>query len=274
MTDSQPSRRARIVVHGATGRMGQAIIRSILGSSRSELACALVRPTSDHVDEPISDEFGMRAPDVDFVSALDPDVVADVLVDFSGVQAFDSALAMAHEHRLAFVSGTTGLSDDQHAALEHAAKTIPVLWASNFSLGVAMLERLARRTAAALADWDCDIVEMHHRRKRDAPSGTALTLGHAVAEGHGVALDDHARYIRHGQTGERPPGEIGFAAVRAGDVVGEHTVIFATDGERLELVHRATSRDIFARGALAAAIWIVGRDPGLYTFDQVLAPKD
>jgi 4-hydroxy-tetrahydrodipicolinate reductase len=274
MTESHSTPKALIIVHGATGRMGQAIIRCILGSSRAQLACALVRPTSDHVDEPISEEFGMRAPDVDFVSALDPDVVADVLVDFSGAPAFDSALAMAHEHQLAFVSGTTGLNEDQHAALAHAAKTIPVLWASNFSLGVAMLERLARRTAAALADWDCEIVEMHHRHKRDAPSGTALTLGHAVAEGHGVALGDRARYIRHGQTGTRPPGEIGFASVRGGDVVGEHTVIFASDGERLELTHRATSRDIFARGALAAAIWIAGRQPGLYTFDQVLAPKD
>jgi 4-hydroxy-tetrahydrodipicolinate reductase len=148
-----------------------------------------------------------------------------------------------------------------------------VLWAANFSLGVAMLLRCARRVANALPEWDCDIVEMHHARKQDAPSGTALLLGRAVAEGHGVELDDKAVYARHGQVGPRKPGEIGFAALRGGDVVGEHTVIFNAGGERLELTHRATSRDIFARGALAAAIWLARREPGMYTFDEALAPS-
>ena len=137
-----------------------------------------------------------------------------------------------------------------------------------------MLVRLARRTAEALPDWDCEIIELHHNRKQDAPSGTAMTLGGAVAEGRKIALDEHARYERYGQVGARSPGEIGFAAVRAGDIAGEHTVLFATEGERIELTHRATNRDIFARGALAAAIWLARRPPGRYSVDDVLAPLE
>ncbi|MGH8123387.1 MAG: 4-hydroxy-tetrahydrodipicolinate reductase [Rudaea sp.] len=262
-----------IVVHGSAGRMGQAVIRVVLDSAEARLACALVKPGSGLADEPLDRVFGSLDRNVDFSTALDPDVVCDVLVDFSGPVAFDAALALALERRLGFVSGTTGLRDEQRATLENAAKSIPVLWASNFSLGVAMLERMARRVAAALPDWDCEIVEMHHKRKQDAPSGTAITLGQVIAEGHGIALADHARYERHGQTGPRAPGEIGFSSLRGGDVIGEHTLIFATEGERLELTHRAASRDIFARGALAAAIWLARREPGLYTFDQVLAPS-
>jgi len=263
-----------VVVYGSAGRMGQAVIRLVLDSTRARLACALVRPSSGLADEPLDRVFGTLKRDVDFSTSLDPDVPCDVLVDFSGPVSFDAALALALERRIAFVSGTTGLHDGHHAALDHAAKSIPVLWASNFSLGVAMLERIARRVATALPDWDCEIIEMHHRRKRDAPSGTALTLGRIVAEARGITLESYVRYGRQGQVGPRPPGEIGFAALRGGDVVGEHTVIFASDGERLELTHRATDRDIFARGALEAAIWIAHRQPGLYTFDQVLAPAE
>jgi 4-hydroxy-tetrahydrodipicolinate reductase len=157
--------------------------------------------------------------------------------------------------------------------LQNAARTIPVMWAANFSLGVAMLLRIARRVAITFPDWDCDIVEMHHSRKQDAPSGTALILGQAVAEGHGAKFEDKAVFARHGQIGPRKLGEIGFASLRGGDIVGEHTVIFATDSERLELTHRAGNRDIFARGALAAATWIAGRAAGVYSFDQVLAPE-
>jgi len=261
-----------VVVYGSAGRMGQAVIRAVLGSTRARLSCALVKPGSGLADEPLDRVFGTLHRTVDFSTSLDPDDPCDVLVDFSGPVGFDAALALALERRAAFVSGTTGLSDEQRAMLQNAARTIPVLWASNFSLGIAMLARLARRCAEALPDWDCEIVEMHHRRKQDAPSGTALTLGQAVAEARGVSLDDTARYERHGQVGPRPNGEIGFATLRGGDVVGEHMLVFATQGERIEVTHRATDRDIFARGALAAAIWIAGREPGLYAFDEVLAP--
>ena len=264
-----------VVVHGSAGRMGQAVARCILESTTARLTCALVRPGSGLADEPLDRVFGtLPRRDVSFSASLDPDVECDVLVDFSGTVAFDGALALAVERRVAFVSGTTGLRADQFAALEQAARVIPVLWAANFSLGIAMLLRCARRVAAALPDWDCDIVEMHHARKQDAPSGTALTLGQAIAQARNVPFEDAAVFARQGQLGPRKAGEIGIAALRGGDVVGEHTVVFATEGERLELTHRAGSRDSFARGALAAAVWISGRAPGLYAFDAVLAPSD
>jgi len=261
-----------VVVYGSAGRMGQAVIRSVLASSVARLSCALVRPGSGLADEPLDRVFGALPRNVDFSTSLDPDVPCDVLVDFSGVHAFDAALALAQERRIAFVSGTTGLREEQRAAMHNAARTIPVLWAANFSLGIAMFLRCARRIAAALPDWDCDVMEMHHARKADAPSGTALALGEAIAEARNINLADNAVYARVGHVGARKPGEIGFAALRGGDVVGEHTVIFAADGERLEITHRAGDRDIFARGALAAAIWLARREPGMYTFDQVLAP--
>jgi 4-hydroxy-tetrahydrodipicolinate reductase len=260
-----------VVVYGSAGRMGQAVVRAILESKQARLSAALVRPGSGLADEPLDRVFGNLMRTVDFSTSLDPDVACDVLVDFSGPNSFDAALALALMRRAAFVSGTTGLREEQHAAMQHAAHTIPVLWAANFSLGVAMLVRMARRVATVFPEWDCDIVEMHHSRKQDAPSGTAIVLGQAVADGHGVKLEESAVFARHGQIGPRKAGEIGFAALRGGDVVGEHTVIFATDSERLELTHRAGSRDIFARGALAAAVWIARREPGVYAFDQVLA---
>jgi 4-hydroxy-tetrahydrodipicolinate reductase len=263
-----------IVVYGSSGRMGQAVVRSVLESTTARLSCALVRPRSGLADEPLERVFGALPRAVDFATSLDPDVACDVLVDFSGPVAFDAALALAVERRAGFVSGTTGLHEPQFAAMRAAARTIPVLWAANFSLGVAMLVRCARRVANALPDWDCEIVELHHARKQDAPSGTALVLGRAIAEGRDMNLDGVAVHARHGHTGPRAPGSIGFSSLRGGDVVGEHTVVFASEGERLELVHRATSRDIFARGALAAAVWIAGREPGSYTFDEVLAPAE
>ena len=262
-----------VVVYGSAGRMGQAVVRAVLESKQARLAAALVRPGSGLAEEPLDRVFGALPRDVDFSTSLDPDVPCDVLVDFSGPNSFDAALALALQRRAAFVSGTTGLHEEQHAALQNAARTIPVLWAANFSLGVAMLLRMARRVAATFPDWDCDILEMHHSRKQDAPSGTALILGQAIAEGHGARFEDKAVFTRHGQIGPRKLGEIGFASLRGGDVVGEHTVIFATDSERLELTHRAGNRDIFARGALAAATWIAGRAAGIYSFDQVLAPE-
>jgi len=263
-----------VAVFGAAGRMGQAILRAMADQPGLQVSAALVRAGSDLSGRPLRDVYGMGAPDLEFASALDPDVPADVLVDFSGAHAFDAALALAVERRAAFISGTTGLSEVQRHALERAAMHIPVLWASNFSLGVALLMRLARSAAQALPSWDCEIVEMHHRHKLDAPSGTALSLGEAVAEGRGVALGDCAVHGRNGRTGERTGGEIGFHALRGGDVVGEHTLVFAGAGERIELSHRATDRDVFARGAVVAARWIAGKAPGLYSIDRMLGEAD
>jgi 4-hydroxy-tetrahydrodipicolinate reductase len=263
-----------VVVYGSAGRMGQAVVRAVLESSKARLASALVKPGSGLADEPLDRVFGSLPRNVDFATALDPDVPCDVLVDFSGANAFDAALALALERRAAFVSGTTGLRDEQRLALTRAAQTIPVLWAANFSLGVAMLMRICRRVAAALPDWDCEIVEMHHARKQDAPSGTALALGEAVAGGRNQVLAERAVFARIDRTGPRKAGEIGFAALRGGDVVGEHNVLFATGGERLEFAHSASNRDIFARGALTAAIWMAGRPPGIYSIEDVLTPGE
>lgn len=194
----------------------------------------------------------------------------DVVIDFSTPQGFDAALAHCVAHRVALVSGTTGLDSARRPALTEAAGTIPVLHAANFSLGVAVLTRALREAAAVLPDWDLEILEMHHARKLDAPSGTALALGRAAAAARGQNFDEVAVLSREGQVGARPAGAIGFASVRAGDVVGEHTAMFATVGERLELSHRATDRAIFARGALVAAAWIVGKPAGVYSLDDVL----
>lgn len=263
-----------VVVHGSAGRMGQAVIRNVLESSKARLSCALVRPGSGLADEPLDRVFGTLPRNVDFSTSLDPDVPCDVLVDFSGPVAFDGALALALERRVAFVSGSTGLRDVQYAQLDQASNSIPVLWAANFSLGMAMLLRCARRVAEVLPDWDCEILDIHHARKRDAPSGTALAIGRAVAEGRAQDFDKNSVFERHGDVGPREAGTIGFAALRGGDIVGEHTVMFACEGERIELTHRATSRDIFARGALAAAVWLARQRPGMYTLDQVLAPPE
>lgn len=173
----------------------------------------------------------------------------DVAIDFSLPEGFDPVLALCVARGSAFVSGTTGLDAAQRVALDAAAVDVPVLWASNFSLGVAVLHALVERAAAALPGWDCDIVEQHHIRKRDAPSGTALTLGAAAERGGAVPR---------------------YASLRAGDIVGEHTVQFAAAGERIELIHRATDRDIFARGALHAAARLPGRAPGRYALADLL----
>lgn len=257
-------------IFGAAGRMGQALLRAAPACAELRVTAALVRPGSGLDDRSVRSVLGATAADLDFTTALDPDTPVDVIVDFSGPHAFDAALALALERRVAFVSGTTGLHDTQRAALDRAAASIAVLWASNFSIGVALMSRFSRLAAQALPDWDCEIVEMHHRRKLDAPSGTAITLGEAVAAGRGIALHERAVHGRRGQVGARPEGDIGFHALRGGDVVGEHTVIFAGEGERLELTHRAGTRDIFARGALLAAERLVRRAPGRYGMDDML----
>ena len=198
----------------------------------------------------------------------------DVYVDFSAPEALETHLAAARAAGRPILIGTTGLTPGQHALIEEAARDIAVIYAANTSLGVNLLAHLVRETAARLGeDWDVEIVEMHHRLKADAPSGTALMLGRAAAEGRGVGLDAVAERGRDGIPGPREAGRIGFAALRGGSVAGEHQVIFAAEGERLELGHRAESRGIFARGAIEAALWLVGKPAGLYSMADVLELK-
>lgn len=263
-----------VVVHGAAGRLGQAILRAACERGDVRLAAALVRNGSELDGTPLSHVLGPGAPVLAYAGRLEAAPTGGVLIDVSGAAGFDAALALARENGLAFVSGSTGLDATRQAALRDAANTLPVLWTSNFSLGAAVLARLVGEAARALAGFDCEIVETHHRHKRDAPSGTALALGHAVASARGGTLDVTAVYDRHGVDAPRAPGSIGFAVVRGGDVVGEHAVRLLGDGESLELSHRATDRAIFARGALAAAVWLAGRAPRLYAMDDVIgAPR-
>jgi 4-hydroxy-tetrahydrodipicolinate reductase len=256
----------RIALFGAGGRMGRALVAAVSAGSDCEAVAAIVPAASAMVGEPVAADARLH-----YRCTLDPRIACDVVVDFSSTAGFDVALATAQARGVAFVSGTTGLADDQRAALDAAAERIPVLWASNFSIGVALLRRLAAVAAASLdVHFDVEIVEAHHARKIDAPSGTALTLGEAVAAARGGALANLACPARHGLTGPRSVGGIGFSSIRGGDIVGEHTVLFAGAGERLELTHRATDRAIFARGAVHAARWLAARAPGRYDIVDTL----
>jgi 4-hydroxy-tetrahydrodipicolinate reductase len=250
-------KKIRIAVSGAAGRMGQAVRRIAAESQDLEIVAALVRNVASAPQAASPDRF---------TETLGRDVAADVLIDFSGAQGFDAALELAIERRLPLVSGSTGLSEAQQAAMTVAARSIPVLWASNFSLGVAVLAHLAAQAARLLPDWDCEILEAHHRLKLDAPSGTALMLGQRVSASRG-GIDVLPEADR---SGKRDPGSIGYAVSRAGDIIGEHEVRLAGHGERLELIHRAGDRDLFARGALAAARWIVGKPAGRHEMADML----
>ena len=196
---------------------------------------------------------------------------SDVLLDFSAPFALDANLHAAIGAGVPILVGTTGLDESHHAAIEAAARAIPVLQTGNTSLGVTLLAHLVREAASRLGpEWDIEVLEMHHRMKVDAPSGTALLLGQAAAEGRGIDLSDNSERGRDGVTGARAPGAIGFAALRGGTVAGEHTVIFAGEHERLTLSHSAEDRMIFAHGAVRGAVWLIGREPGRYTMPQVL----
>jgi 4-hydroxy-tetrahydrodipicolinate reductase len=196
---------------------------------------------------------------------------ADVVVDFTSPSATAIHAGLAAKTGTAHVVGTTGLDSDQMTTISRAAQRVPIVIASNMSLGVNLLEQVVEEVARILdTDWDIEIIEMHHRHKVDAPSGTALSLGDAAARGRNVQLRRVAKRGRDGQVGPRVKGEIGFSAIRGGDVVGDHAVIFAADGERIEITHKASNREIFARGAVKAVLWAAGKRPGLYSMKDVL----
>lgn len=197
--------------------------------------------------------------------------ISDVMVDFSAPKALVGNLGAAVAAGKPILIGTTGLDEDHHRAIDDAARHIAVLQTGNTSLGVTLLARLVREAAARLGpDWDIEIAELHHRHKVDAPSGTALLLGQAAAAGRGIPLPSHSVRGRDGHTGPRAPGTIGFASLRGGSAAGDHTVLIAGEGERIELTHRAENRSIFARGAIKAALWLTTMPAGRYSMDQVL----
>ena len=255
----------RVLVVGAGGRMGEALLRAIGRSLELELGAAL-----EHAAHP---RLGAEvAPGVKL--SADPEAAvgrADVGVDFSTPRSTLALVDAAEARGLPLVIGTTGLESDHETHIARAAARIPIVRAANFSMGIAVLMELVAEAARRLPGYEIDVLEIHHDQKVDAPSGTALALARAAATARGLDLDRVAVYAREGITGKREPNAIGLQALRLGDAVGEHTVYLAGPGERVELAHRAHSRDNFAAGALRAAAWLVGRKPGLYTMRDVLS---
>lgn len=261
-----------IAVMGASGRMGQMLIDTIMASDKAHLAGVTERPGHAWIGRDLGEAMGKAPTGVRVADdPLEVIVTAQAVIDFTTPAATLAHAQLTAQARCVHVIGTTGLSDSDIAALDAAARHAVIVRAGNMSLGVNLLTRLAQQVAQALdADFDVEIIEAHHRHKVDAPSGTALMLGEAVARGRGVDLADVSDRGRDGMTGERKRGDIGFAALRGGDIVGEHDVIFAGAGERIVLRHVATDRGIFARGALKAALWGQGQAPGHYAMLDVL----
>ena len=251
----------RVALLGAAGRMGQAVLEAAAGRADLKVTAALVRPGS-----PLLGGSQTVPYMTDLKAAL---AASDVLLDFSLPEATAAALTACLAAGKPLVTGVTGMDAGLKAALQAAGKKIPVLAAPNMSLGVALLTRMAEQAAKVLGpEFDVEIAEAHHRHKKDAPSGTALALGDAVARARGIPVPGKG----HERSGLREPGSIGYSVVRAGDIVGEHTVLFAGAGERLELSHRAQSRQTFAQGALAACCWIAGKPAGVYALADTLGP--
>lgn len=255
----------RIAVHGATGRMGRRVLALAHTNDQLRVVAATSRDGAAHDTGLLA---GLPASGLS-TTGLGAGCFADaqVIIDFSTPQGLHDALPHI---QVPLVTGTTGLTPEQIARLVQHSARAAILAASNFSTGVALLADLVERAARALPDYDVEIVEAHHRHKSDAPSGTALTLAHAAARGHASDLDEQVVYGRHGLPGARPAGQIGIHAVRMGDVIGDHTVWLAGEGERLHLGHVATSRDTFAHGALRAAAWLHDKGPGRYELREVL----
>jgi 4-hydroxy-tetrahydrodipicolinate reductase len=261
-----------IVITGASGKMGQMLTQTVLASNKCRLVGLLEREGHAWIGQDIGTATGGAPLGVTVTDdAVEVFAKAQAVIDFTSPAATVGFAGLAAQARAIHVIGTTGLSDDDLKAINAAARHAPIIRAGNMSLGVNLLVQLTRKVAAALDDdFDIEIIEAHHNQKVDAPSGTALMLGEAAAEGRGVALRDVSDSGRDGITGARKKGDIGFSAIRGGDIVGEHDVLFAAAGERIVLRHQATDRAIFARGALKAALWGQDKSPGEYDMLDVL----
>ena len=261
----------KIAVFGAGGRMGQTLIRCARRINDLAIVAAIESGSCPFLGK----DAGIVAGTMDIGVLISDDAhkgagKADVLIDFSFPSSTAKHALLAAELKKPIVIGITGLGAEEQACLKKASSKTAVLWSPNMSLGMNLLNATIGRIAKTLANYDVEIIETHHARKKDAPSGTALRLAETVAAARGVALDKTAVYGRKGIVGERTPGQIGIHAIRAGDVVGDHTVMFASEGERLEITHKASNRDCFALGALRAALWIAKRPPGFYDMRDVL----
>ncbi len=262
----------KAVVTGAAGRMGMQIVRLVRATEGMALSGAVERPGVPAVGQDAGAIAGIGPVGVAVVDDLAKALPgADVVVDFTAHEPSARHAEACAERGTAIVIGSTGFTPEAKARVAAAAKRVPIVLAPNMSVGVTVLFDLVRQAAKVLGDgYDVEIVEIHHKKKRDAPSGTAVRLGEVAAEALGRDPKDAIAYARHGILGERPPWQIGIQTLRGGDVVGEHTVFFCGEGERLELTHRATSREQFARGAVRAVQWVAGKRPGLYDMADVL----
>ena len=262
----------KIAIFGANGRMGRVLIEAIDQSLNTTLDAAFVRKTSSMMGVDVGElaGIGQRGLTVTDGNSADFSQI-DIVIDFTLPEALEANLALCVQQKKPVVIGTTGLNQQQKDALQRASKHIPIVFAANYSIGVNLLLNLARQTARVMGDTaDIEIIEGHHRFKKDAPSGTAVAIGEVIADELGRDLSTCAVYGREGDTGERDHKTIGFATVRAGDIVGEHTALFADIGERIELTHKASSRLTFANGAVKAAVWLKNKPAGLYDMQDVL----
>ncbi len=262
----------RIAVVGASGRMGLCLIKAAALAKNAELAVAVSRPESLAIGRDAGELAGISVVGIKVVGDLASVVDQfDVLIDFTRPDASMDFIKICREAGKKLVIGTTGYSDAQKALITEAAKDVAIVMAPNMSVGVNLSLKLLALTAKVMGEYtDIEVIEAHHRHKVDAPSGTALRMGEVIADALGRNLKDCAIYGREGNTGERDRKTIGFSTIRAGDIVGEHTVMFADDGERVEITHKATSRMTFANGAVRAAVWLADKDSGLFDMQDVL----
>jgi len=273
-TDQRGRCMIRVAVTGAAGRMGKTIIEALQQAEDVSLSAAIVEPGSSLIGADAGELAGVGRLDVKLAGSLD-DVASDfdLLIDFTAPEVTLQNLAFCAANGKKMVIGTTGLNESQKEELKQAAEKTALVFAPNMSVGVNLCFKLLEIAAKALGDdggYDIEVIEAHHRHKVDAPSGTALRMGEVVADALGRDLKTCAVYGRQGQTGARPAKEIGFETIRAGDVVGDHTVLFATEGERIEITHKASSRMTFAKGAVRAAGWLGDKKIGLYDMQDVL----
>jgi len=260
----------KVIVCGAAGRMGSSLINVISKNPQTELVAAIVKPNSNLLDKKIITNSGEQL-NLSFTSSLINAPKCDVVIDFTNPATTLENLAICTKTNTAMVIGTTGLNDNGMQIVKQTAKRIPIVCEANFSVGINLLLKIIADAAPVLAEnFDIEVIEAHHRYKTDAPSGTALKIGDVLASSLNSSLEQCAIYARHGQTGERTKNSIGFSVIRGGDIVGEHTVLFAGNSECLEITHKASSRDTFAYGAVRSALWLMGKEPGLYTIRNVL----
>ncbi|MGC9325197.1 MAG: 4-hydroxy-tetrahydrodipicolinate reductase [Desulfomonilia bacterium] len=265
----------RVGIVGIAGRMGSLIARGVLEADDMTLTGGLEMLGHSAIGQDIGVSAGTQEQGVLITSDREEAFVdSEVIIDFTFPQVTLATASYAQKRKKALVTGTTGFTEEEIENISQCASVVPIVLAPNMSIGVNVMFRVVEELSGLLGDaYDAEIVEAHHRMKKDAPSGTAIGLAQAIARGRGIHLDEHARYERHGFIGQRPTGEIGIQTLRAGDIVGDHMVMFAGNNERIEITHRAHTRQNFVQGALRAARWISGKQPGLYSMHDVLGLK-